>query len=112
MAETDNLRRMYEDELLPGPFPSHDCAVAQIDGKVHGDLVMYLADIAGLASRGESGLASLPESEKGAFRKLASRSFYERHPALRRRITPDSTPTLHALMESTERARQLIMQAL
>ena len=103
---------MYEQELAKGPIPLRDCTVAHINGKMHGELVLYLADVAGLASRGEQGLASLSESEKSGFRKYVNTSFYEEHPILRKRITQTSTPTLYALLESTERARQLILDIL
>jgi hypothetical protein len=112
MPTIDKLRRMYEEELAKGPFPTDECGVAHIDGKMHGDLIMYLANMAGLASRGIDGLTSLSESEKGAFLGFADRDLFERCPVLQERITLVSTPKLYALLRSTEQARQLIIQAL
>ena len=48
-----NLRRIYAEELANAPFPTEECRAADIDAEAHGTLTLYLADIAGLASRGE-----------------------------------------------------------
>lgn len=112
MSDSDTLRRLYDEVLAKGPFPSKECYQAKITGQVHGELILYLADIAGLASRGEQGLASLSEPEKYNFRILASRSISTRLPHVRELITPEATPELHALIEATERARLLILDAL
>jgi hypothetical protein len=112
MSDSDRLKRLYREVLGRGPFPTHECAQAQITGGAHGGLILYLADIAGLASRGEKGLASLSDTEKQDFRKLASRSIATRLPNVSARITPEATPKLHSLIEATERARLLILDAL
>lgn len=108
----DQLIRVYDDVLAKGPFPTGECAAARIDGKLHGELIIYLADIAGLASRGHERLASLSEQEKTKFRGLASTSLYEKLPGLQQKITLSTTPKLHVLIESTERARLLILRIL
>ena len=111
MSETQDLRGIYENKLACGPFPTSECSTAHITGKLHGELVLYLADIAGLASRGE-GLAELAEWEKRKFHILASRNLYQRCPALEDKITTAGTPKLKALVDATEYARELILQAL
>ena len=112
MAEESKLRRLYEEELARGPFPTKECRDAHIRGKLHGELVVYLADIAGLASRGEKGLASLSAQEKARFRHLASRSLFERCAEMRDKISPNATPKLYALVEATERARFSILEVI
>jgi len=111
MTETQDLRGIYEKRLACGPFPTDECSTAQITGKLHGELVLYLADIAGVASRGE-GLAQLEEREKKKFQILVSRNLYQRCPALEGKITSAGTPKLKALVDATEHARKLILQAL
>jgi hypothetical protein len=111
MADTKGLRRIYETTLANDPFPTAECSTARLSGQLHGELILYLADIAGLASRGE-GLSQLQEREKKNFRVLASRSLYQRCPALEGKITATATPKLKALVDATEHARQLIEQAL
>jgi hypothetical protein len=112
MDNGNKLRRLYDETLAKGPFPTIECGQAQISGKLHGELILYLADLAGLASRGDQGLASLSEREKDKFRDLASRSIFERLPEMREKVTPQTTPRLHALLETTEQARLLILEAL
>jgi hypothetical protein len=112
MDDGDKLRLLYDDSLTKGPFPAVECGQAQISGNLHGDLILYLADIAGLASWGDQGLSSLSEREREKFRDIASRSILVRLPELRERITPQATPKLHALLEATERARLLILETL
>ncbi len=112
ISDSDTLRRLYDEVLAKGPFPSKECAQARIAGHAHSELILYLADIAGLASRGEQGLGSLSDPEKYNFRTLASRSISTRLPQVRELITPEATPELHALIEATERARLLILDAL
>jgi hypothetical protein len=108
----NKLRRLYDETLAKGPFLAIECGQAQIRGKLHGELILYLADIAGLASRGDQGLASLSEREKDKFRDLASRSIFGRLPEMRAKITPQATPKLQALLDATEQARLLILEAL
>jgi hypothetical protein len=57
-------------------------------------------------------LAGLSEQEKNKFRGFASKNICELHPELREMIDPQGTPRLHALLEATERARLLILEAL
>jgi len=111
MIETQDLRDIYEKKLASDPFPTAECSTAHITGKLHGELVLYLADIAGLASRG-GGLAEMEEWEKKKFHALASRNLYQRCRALEGKITSAGTPKLKALVDATENARELILQAL
>lgn len=112
MDNSDRLKKLYNEVLGKEPFPTEECAQARITGAAHGGLNLYLADIAGLASRGEQELSALSEREKERFRNLASRSISARVPQVWERITPNATPKLHALVEATERARLLILEAL
>jgi len=112
VADESTLHRLYDQRLGKGPFPTAECAQAGINGKLHMQLILYVADVAGLASRGEQGLATLSQEEKIKFRTLISRNITEKSPELRRKITPDATPKLHALLDATENARELILKAL
>jgi hypothetical protein len=112
MDDGNKLRQLYDEILARDSFPAIECGQAQIDGRLHGELILYLADIAGLASRGEQGLASLSGQEKSKFRNFASRGIFKRMPEMQGRITPQATPRLHDLVEATERARLLILDAL
>ena len=110
MDHSDRLKQLYNEVLGKGPFPTEECGQARITAAAHGALVLYLADIAGLASRGEQGLAALPESDRAKFRKLALKDASTL--GVGTRITPQATPKLHALIEATEEARLLILKAL
>lgn len=112
MDDSDRLKQLYNEVLAKGPFPLEECGLAQVTGATHGELILYLADIAGLASRGEQGLAALSESDRTKFRKLAASGISIRVPDATRRITPHTTPKLHALIEATEQARFLILKTL
>ena len=48
MAKTV-LREIYEKKLSSAPFPTAECSAAHITGNLHGELIVYLAGIAGLA---------------------------------------------------------------
>jgi hypothetical protein len=74
MDDPDKSRRVYDEKLAKNPFPSVECGQAPITGKLHGALILYLADIAGLASRGEQGQAAVSDQEKRRFRELAWRA--------------------------------------
>jgi hypothetical protein len=74
-------------------------------------LVIYLADIAGIASRGE-GLAELDASTRESFKPIVANSFWEKYPECKARITPLITPRLHEFICATEEARLLIVNAL
>jgi len=112
MNDSERLKQLYNEVLAKGPFPSEECAQARIAAAAYGELILYLADIAGLASRGEQGLAALSEHQKESFRALVSRSIWTRLPEVRERVTPDATPKLHALIDMSEQARLLILDAL
>jgi hypothetical protein len=112
MDDSDRLKQLYDAELARGPFPTEECGQARITAAAHGELILYLADIAGLASRGNRGLAALSESDRAKFRKLASSGISSRVPQAAARITPQATPELHALIEATEEARLLVLKAL
>jgi len=112
MDDSDQLKQLYKDALAKGPFPTDECGRAGITAAVHGELIIYLAEIAGLASRGERGLAALSKSDKAKFHKLASRSISTRVSDVATRITAQATPELHGIIAATERARMLILKAL
>jgi hypothetical protein len=112
MDDSDRLKQLYNEALAKGPFPTEECGPAGITAAVHGELILYLAEIAGLASRGERGLAALSASDKAKFHKLASRGISIRVPDAATRITAQATPELHGLIAATERARILILKAL
>jgi hypothetical protein len=112
MDDSDRLKQLYNEVLAKRPFPTEECGKARITAAAHGELILYLADIAGLASRGEQGLAALSESDRAKFRKLASSAISTRVPEVASRITSQATPELHALIEATEQARLLILKAL
>jgi hypothetical protein len=60
------LRKIYDEELGKGPFPTKECASAGIGGALHGNLILYFADIPGLASCGKRlRLVSEPCFENG-----------------------------------------------
>jgi hypothetical protein len=105
------LREMYDSKLGKEPFPTKECASAGFTDRLHGELVMFLADIAGIASHGEK-LATVSASRKLEFQRLTDRSFWERWPDARARVTPESTPNLYRRMEDTEKARLLIRKYL
>ena len=112
MTYSDRLKQLYDEALAKGPFPTEECGRARITAAVHGELILYLADIAGLASRGDHGLAALSVPDKTKFQKLALRGISTRVPDVVTRINAQATPELHKLIEATERARLLILKAL
>ena len=101
------LREMYETRLGKVPFPTRDCAIAGITDGVHGALVMFLADIAGIASHGQR-LAAVTEERKHEFLRLTAKGFWERWPEHQARVTLEGTPDLYQLMADSEEARSLI----
>ena len=105
------LREIYLQKLSGGPFPTNECAAARITGSLHGGLVVYLADIAGIASHGVK-MATLEEPRKLEFQKLVARSFWERYPGAIRKITLAKTPLLFQRLADTEEARRLIKEYL
>lgn len=111
------LRQMFEHELGRGPFPTKQ--VSEVGkgkdyGYFHGHLVLWLADIAGIASRGKR-LNKISSERKAEFRRLAAQPFFTEHPEFRHiqeRISKSDVPDLKRLMESTEIARLLILEVL
>ena len=101
------LREIYLQKLSVGPFSTNECAAVRITGSLHGGLVVYLADIAGIASNGVK-MATLDESRKLEFQKLVTRSFWELYPGAIRKITHAKTPLLFQSLTDTEEARLLI----
>ena len=111
MDALDRLRELYVTKLGKGPFPNADCSAARLNDREHGILVLYLADIAGIASHGRR-LASISADRHAEFEKIAGRSFEERWPNTSAKITLERSPTLFRLMKDTEETRQLIMRFL
>jgi hypothetical protein len=111
VAKYNQLRQIYNEELRKGPFPTSEYARAGITGAIHGNLLVYLAEMAGFASRGER-LHLVSDKQKTQFWERALRSIFDRRPKLRVLITPSTTPKLSALLEATERARLMIVRAL
>jgi hypothetical protein len=101
------LHEIYLQKLGVGPFPTNECAAARITGSLRGGLVVYLSDIAGIASHGVK-MATLEEPRKLEFQKLVARSFWERYPDAIRKISLEKTPVLFQRLEDTEEARLLI----
>jgi hypothetical protein len=107
--ELDRLHEMYETKLGKGPFPLADCHAAKLDDREHGIVTLFLADVAGIASRGRR-LASISEPEKTRFREFVARSFQQQWPETSAKITPERSPTLFHLMKDTDEARLLIVR--
>jgi hypothetical protein len=111
MSDLRSLQQLYREELGRGPFPTQECREAKITGKLQGELIAYLGNIAGLASRGDR-LLRLSDSEKEKYSALATRSLFDKYPRLRSKLTATTTPKLYALVEATEKARLMIVEAL
>jgi hypothetical protein len=107
------LRLMYEQSLGRSPFPTEECFIAGITEKLHGELVVYLADIAGIASHGQK-LKTISPERRLEFLKLSSPSFWDKFPSpeVQQKITSEHTPNLLRMMEDIEQARQLILACL
>jgi hypothetical protein len=112
--QIDELRKVFDTELSPGPFPYEDVRkLGRHEGLVPA-LDLYFSDIAGIASYGKRFLR-ISEERKGEFRTILGRSFFERHPgylSLRPQINAQYVPTLYSLLEATERARVIALQVL
>ena len=91
MSELKKLREIYDLQLGVGPFPNEECQIAGIGGALHGNLIIYLADIAGIAERGEA-LQEVEDSTAQSFRKIVEKGFWERYPECKNRITATATP--------------------
>jgi hypothetical protein len=105
------LRTLYEDKLKSGPYPTSEVTPARFPEPAPGNLHMYLADIAGIASHGEK-LLGLEGIRRDQFRTAVAESFAERWPQISQQISPNETPKLHRLMDDTEEARILIKKVL
>ena len=77
MDPLGELRQLYEERLAVGPFPTQECGIAGIVGSLHAQLTMYLADIAGIASRGH-GLANRDDRTRASFRAFSAVSFWDK----------------------------------
>ena len=111
MADLQILRKLFEEKLFNGPFPTAECAKAGIYEKAHGDLVIYLADIAGISSRGQN-LADVDAPTKQRFRKLVGKGWWEMHPETTSSVTIHNTPRLYERISATEVARMIILNYL
>ncbi len=111
------LGRIYVTELGKGPFPTTEVKIAgkgKLLEEFHGCLTLYLAEIAGIASRGQR-LATISATERDRFLKIAELPFFARYPQFNYAEAPISageTPALKRLLDATDRARKLILQAL
>ena len=108
MADLQKLHVLFAQRLSVGPFPTEDCAKARVTGKTHAELLLYLADIAGIASRGDN-LTKLDDVTRQSFLKIAANGWWEKHPDTVKTITPQATPKLYQLISATEEARNLIL---
>jgi len=107
----DRLREIYETKLGKGPFPNADCSAARLSDREHGILVLYLADVAGIASHGRK-LASITAERRVEFKNIVAQSFEERWPDTNAKIIFERSPTLFRLMKDTDEARLLVMRYL
>jgi hypothetical protein len=111
------LSELYENELGRGPFPTsetHEVGRGQDFDRFHGCLIIYLADIAGIASHGKR-LKKISPERKREFQRFAAQSFFAKYPefhSMEKRIQISDVPALKRLMDSTEQARQMIVEAL
>lgn len=107
MSVLTRLREIYYQQLSVAPFPNEECAIAGISGALHGNMILYLADIAGIASRGEE-LLRLEQATTQSYRVTIETGFWEKYPECQSRITAVTTPNLYRLISATEEARLLI----
>jgi hypothetical protein len=98
-------------QLSAGPFPTKDCATAGFDLALHGDLIVYLANIAGIASRGE-GLKELDGPTRASLRTTVAKGWWEKYPKTTARVNVLTTPRLYQLISATEEVRLLILSEL
>jgi len=111
------LAQLYEQELGVGPFPLEEAR--QVGrGKdwvrFHGCLNLFLADIAGIASHGKR-LKKISSERKVEFQRIAAQPFFARYPEyhyIETRMQTSDVPGLKGLLDSTEQARLLIIEAL
>lgn len=111
------LAQLYEEELGVGPFPLEE---AHTVGKgkhwvlFHAQLDHFLANIAGIASHGKR-LKKISPERRLEFQRIAAQSFFVKYPEYRyieTRIQTSDVPDLKRLLDATEQARLLIVEAL
>ncbi len=105
------LRSIYDLTLLPGSYPTSEVSAQRFPEPESGAILMYLAEISGIASHGTQ-LLDLKTQKRRNFRALVDHSFADRWPDVWRKITVEHTPCLHKLMINSEEARLLIKDAL
>ena len=111
------LAQLYEKELGVGPFPLQQARqVGQGKDWVlfHAHLEHFLAYIAGIASHGKR-LRKISSERKAEFQRIAAQSFFVRYPDfgyIEQRIQSSDVPDLKRLLDFTEQARLLIIEAL
>ena len=111
------LAQLYETELYGGPFPLEDAYKVGRGPQwdvFHGHLVLWFADIAGIASHGKR-LAKISAERKAEFRRFAAQPFFSKYPEfsfIEERMRNADVPYLRQRIESTEKARLLIVEAL
>jgi len=111
VEECVRLRSMYDLRLGRGPYPTFEVSPQWFPEPEPGTILMYLADIAGIASHGEK-LLNLEITRRDEFRTLVAQSFADRWPVISQKITVNHTPVLRQLMNDTEDARILIKEVL
>lgn len=111
LKECARLRQIYELKLGRGPYPTSEVSTKRFPEPALGTILLYLADIAGIASHGEK-LVGLEACRHDEFRKLVAKSFADRWPEISGQISIEDTPLLCRLMNGTEEARRLIKEVL
>jgi hypothetical protein len=111
------LAQLYKQELGVGPFPlkqAHQVGRGKDWDRFHGCLDLFLADIAGIASHGKR-LKKISSERKVEFQRIAAQQFFAKYPEYRyieTRMHTSDVPGLKRLLDSTEQARLLIIEAL
>jgi len=111
------LAQLYEKELGVGPFPTrqtYEVGQGKNYDRFHASLTLYLANIAGIASHGKQ-LRKISSERKAEFQRIAAQSFFVRYPDfgyIEQRIQSSDVPDLKRLLDFTEQARLLIIEAL
>jgi hypothetical protein len=107
-----HIKREYSEHFVR-PFPLDDLKkLRKVDSSnidlFHGQLELYLSDIAGYAE-GADRLFRRPAHELAKARRRLSKSFFEKHPALRvyeGHITKKWTPALYGELLTADRLRK------
>jgi hypothetical protein len=111
------LAHLYETELGRGPVPlveTRKVGHGKDYAEFHGNLVLYLSNIAGIASHGKR-LKKISAERKHEFQRLSALPFFARYPQfeyIEKRIQSSDVPDLKRLLDATEEARLLIVKAL